>query len=125
VFGIRCRVQANVDIVGLDDGIATGLYRIAQEAVTNALRHAAPSTIGIQLAVRHASASLRIEDDGRGIADLAKRAAGLGLQIMTLRARRMGARLEVRPRPAGGTAVICLLTDRRQNARGADVPDPL
>jgi two-component system, LuxR family, sensor kinase FixL len=109
VFGVRCRVQAQVDVRGLDASIATTLYRIAQEAVTNALRHARASEIVLCLQISAAGASLRILDDGLGIASPAERPDGLGLQIMALRARRLGGRLEVRAEPAGGTAVVCVV----------------
>lgn len=112
VFGVRCRVECDVDIARLDAGTATGLYRIAQEAVTNALRHARAGEIVLSMKVTSEGATLRIRDDGRGIQAPAARPVGLGLQIMALRARRLGGRLEVGAGAAGGTLVACVIPPR-------------
>lgn len=126
VFGVDCRVEANVDISGLDDGTATALYRIAQEAVTNALRHADAGGIRISLRVSAQGASLHIHDDGCGIAPASQRLGGLGLQIMALRARRIGGRLDVRAGRTVGTTVSCVVPHRAvQGVRGVDAADPL
>ena len=106
VFGVRCRVDAHVEKT-VDAAVATALYRIAQEAVTNALRHAQAIEIVLSLRITASEASLVVRDDGIGIAVPAERPGGLGLQIMTLRARRVGGRLDVAGQPAGGTRVTC------------------
>jgi signal transduction histidine kinase len=83
------------------------LYRIAQEALHNALRHAAAGSIEVGLAARNGSAVLMVSDDGRGFdptapPDAARR---LGLASMRERARAVGGRFEVAARPGGGTTV--------------------
>jgi signal transduction histidine kinase len=79
------------------------LLRIAQEAVSNARKHAAAQNLWVTVTVAPPRAVLRVEDDGTGIASNAR--AGFGLDIMRERAARLGARLAVSPRQPHGTCV--------------------
>jgi signal transduction histidine kinase len=83
------------------------LYRIAQEAISNALKHARCRQIDVSLAVRGSLLELLIRDDGAGydISSL-EQAAGIGLQTMRFRAARAGGALDVRSRPGHGTTVL-------------------
>lgn len=81
-------------------------FRIAQEALTNVLRHARAGRVRLQLACDDRELHLRIEDDGRGIA--ADHRAGLGLITMRERARQAGGRLELDSRP-GRTRIDAVL----------------
>jgi signal transduction histidine kinase len=83
------------------------LYRIAQEAITNAMKHARAATVEVRLDVDPNAIRLRVLDDGVGPPDPAVKSAGLGLQTMRDRAAAIGARLSVVARHEGGTAVIC------------------
>jgi PAS domain S-box-containing protein len=127
VFGVRCHTDA-AEVRGLDAATATALYRIAQEAVTNALRHAKAREIAIGVECSAGDLTLQVRDDGVGIGRPAS-AAGLGLQLMALRARRLGGRLEVHPGAAGGTEVVCVIpvpTLQKSRAIGVDdAPDPV
>lgn len=87
---------------------ATSLYHIAQEACTNALRHARPTRIDLRLRRDAAGVALEVEDDGVGIRD--DTPEGLGRRIMRNRARVIGARLTVRPVEPRGTLVRCVLS---------------
>jgi signal transduction histidine kinase len=82
-------------------------YRIAQEALHNALRHGDASAVSVGLRARNGSVVVEVVDDGRGFDPAAPGAAGqrLGLASMRERARAAGGRLEVRSRPGGGTTV--------------------
>lgn len=91
-----------------DQIAATNLYRIAQEAVQNALRHSGAGRIEIGLGMDETAITLSVRDDGRGI-DQPTRNGGLGLDIMRYRANSMGASLDIAPAPGGGTAVTCML----------------
>jgi signal transduction histidine kinase len=94
----------------LDDLIvSTHLYRIAQEAVNNALRHAGATNIVIGLAEVTEGAELSIEDNGRGFTAKGERKAGMGLEVMRHRARLIGAQLSVDSRRGHGTRIVCLL----------------
>jgi len=90
--------------------MATHLFRIAQEAVNNALKHGRPTAISISLIAASGQLTLTIEDDGCGIsAGSAGTLAGMGLHIMRYRARAIGGSLSVDPQPKGGTSVSCRL----------------
>jgi signal transduction histidine kinase len=88
--------------------VATNLYRIAQEAVQNAMRHAAPRNIEIELASDDQCIHLSVSDDGSGFSGKST-SEGMGLEIMAYRARAIRAALAVRRRMAGGTEVACKL----------------
>jgi signal transduction histidine kinase len=85
------------------------LYRIAQEAVTNAVRHSGAHGISITLARKDGETALSIEDDGTGLSSEAMQADGMGLRTMRYRAELVGGKLEVGPGPSGGTRVVCRL----------------
>jgi signal transduction histidine kinase len=85
------------------------LFRIAQEAVNNALKHAAPSEIRIGLEQNEGRLVLEIEDDGSGLDESQPAADGLGLRVMRYRARLIGAVLEAGTAAAGGTCIRCTL----------------
>ena len=101
------------------------LFRIAQEAVQNALKHANARRIEIQLALEGPELKLTVSDDGSGIADAPGSAGGHGTHSLRYRAGAIGGRLTVGPRPGGGTIVACSVPnqagDQAQDdpARGA------
>ncbi len=80
------------------------LLRIAQESIGNARKHAQARNLWVRLVVDPPYARLVVEDDGTG-AGPGPRPGGFGLEIMQERATRLGARLTIGPRPAGGTRV--------------------
>jgi signal transduction histidine kinase len=86
---------------------ATHLYRIAQEAVNNALKHSGAGLIEISLFREEGNTVLAVSDDGRGLAGGAK-PGGMGLNIMRYRAGMIGAELEIGPGREGGTVVRCV-----------------
>ncbi len=87
----------------------THLYRIAQEALQNALKHAGARRVVIRLAVRPATVMLEILDDGRGIRRDEARGSGFGTNTMRYRSSAIGGLLSVRPGAEGGTVVSCLV----------------
>jgi signal transduction histidine kinase len=105
--GIRCSAEVSGRPVDEDKAVSIHLYRIAQEALNNAVKHAAASTIAIRFATRGDCFELTIQDDGRGIAS-DPRGGGMGLHIMDYRARAIGARLDIAPGKDGGTCVRCV-----------------
>jgi two-component system sensor histidine kinase NreB len=92
-----------------DTNVATQLYRIAQEAVTNAVRHSGAHRITIGLSRAGARLELSVEDDGKGLPEDLDGRRGLGLGTMTFRARLIGANLEFTARPGGGVRFSCTL----------------
>ncbi len=109
VFEVPCPLLTEGDVRVADNVVATHLFRIAQEAVNNALKHANPSEVTVRLAREEGALHLRIEDSGSGI-DLvtAAQSTGLGLRAMRYRAALIGAVLRIVP-AAGGTVVSVAL----------------
>lgn len=92
---------------GRDSRQDAEVLRIAQEALHNALRHAAARRISVRLRARAEGVALEVADDGDGFhpQDAELRATHLGLTSMEERARRLGGRLEIRSEPGAGTTV--------------------
>ena len=110
--GVICRFHEIGDTTLDNPEAATQLYRIAQEAVRNSLRHAAPRQIEIALEGHADAVSLTVSDDGRGLPPPAQRGSGMGLRIMSHRATYAGGALNVSPHPRQGTVVQCRLPFR-------------
>jgi signal transduction histidine kinase len=86
---------------------ASHLFRIAQEAVNNALKHAVPGEIRIGLRHQAGRLVLEVEDDGDGMPETLPPGAGMGLQVMRHRAHLLGGSLVLTAAPAGGTLMRC------------------
>ena len=110
LFNIRCRFVCEEPILIYDVSVATHLYRIAQEALNNAVRHGKPKSIEIALHEDGGAVELRIADDGAGIDADAGAKQGLGLSIMQYRARMIDGTLHIGRGAAAGTVVSCSLT---------------
>ena len=95
------------DVLINDNNVALNLYRIAQEAADNAIRHGGTQHLRILLASEHGVLRLSIIDNGRGFADAGKPGPtpGMGIKIMKYRARQLGASLHFLRRPEGGVEV--------------------
>lgn len=91
---------------------ALHIYRISEEAVANAVKHAKASNISIGLAVLDGHAILEIGDDGKGMGKKLK-TQGMGLRNMRYRADVIGGKLTIEPRDGGGTCVRCRLPFRK------------
>jgi PAS domain S-box-containing protein len=115
---IECRFECPAPVQVGNNKSATHLYRIAQEATTNAIRHARPQHIDVSLAEGPDAVVLRVFDDGVGIGRVPLNGNGLGLRIMRHRANLIGAQLTVAPLRDGGTEVVCTL------AKGAPHAEP-
>lgn len=90
----------------IPDDVANHIYRIAQEALGNAMRHARASRISITLGTTDDTLELLVRDDGRGIGEKALHAPGLGRRIMTYRAQMIGGSVNWVAAPDGGTDVV-------------------
>lgn len=91
----------------LNPELANHLYRIAQEAVRNAVRHGQARSIRLHLATLRAKVRLSITDDGTGMPVDAMDAAGMGLKIMCYRARILGGDVSFEPVAPNGTRIVC------------------
>ena len=115
---VTCEVEAAA-ATGLDPLVAEHLYRIAQEALTNAMRHAGAGQVVLRLRRAGAHLELRVEDDGRGVPAGADLGAGLGLKIMRARAELIHGRLAIGSRAGGNGAVVTCLCDAGGGAHAA------
>lgn len=124
VFGVTCRLVGGEQAEIPDELVATQVYYIIQEAVTNALKHARCRQIEISAGRNGDRLVVRIADDGVGIAGKPRQSAGLGLKTMSHRARVIHASLKVGAGEPGGTVVelalpLGALAGQAPNAAGA------
>jgi PAS domain S-box-containing protein len=110
--GITCSFEEDGGVLALSSERSMHLYRIAQEALTNATRHAQATQIRITLSSRDDRCRLTIHDNGSGFQETRGKdeqgnASGMGLHIMRYRADMIGARLDVASTSGGGTTITC------------------
>lgn len=106
LFDVSCVLTAD-RAASLPDDVATQLYYMAQEAVTNAVKHGKAGNITLALRATGDTTTLAVEDDGMGFPADGERAQGMGLHIMRYRAGIIDGSLDIRRRPDGGTVVLC------------------
>lgn len=104
---IACHFTCRSPVLVPDINVATHLYRIAQEAVNNAVKHSETKVIDLKLTHQKDLLTLTIRDQGRGIPVSAKKSSGMGLRVMKYRADLIGATLEVNSHARQGTEIIC------------------
>lgn len=107
--GIECRFSVKGNLQACENSRVTHLFRIAQEAVNNAVKHASPDLIEIRLETNDDGLLLSVYDDGVGFPSEIE-SSGMGLNIMKYRAKTIGATLEIHPDPKSGTVVTCEIT---------------
>jgi PAS domain S-box-containing protein len=108
IFHASCSFACGEPVLVRDNRAATQLYRIAQEAVGNAIKHSHADHIEISLSSRAGRIVLLIHDNGIGIPDHSPgRGTGLGLLTMAHRARMLGGQITIGPGRFGGTLVEC------------------
>ena len=105
-INVRCEADDTLDR-GLESVNALHLYRIAQEAVTNAAQHGTAGQVFIELRCDGERGLLRIEDNGDGFNPSVQQSKGLGLRIMHYRAQMMAGSLRIESARARGTVVSC------------------
>ncbi|WP_422316849.1 ATP-binding protein [Prosthecobacter sp.] len=103
--GVRCVFECPAHIPEISEAAACNLYRIAQEGVNNALKHADAGEIRIGLESRDGLIVLEIDDDGCGLPEVPLKGGGIGFRIMQHRTEMMGGRMEHGAPPAGGTRI--------------------
>lgn len=107
IFRVRCRFRGNDTVRVGDAAVSTHLYRIAQEAISNAIRHGGADDIAISLSAEADEAVLSVTDNGSGFAEPKKESHGMGMRIMKYRAGMIGGTFNVRPANGGGVLVSC------------------
>jgi PAS domain S-box-containing protein len=107
LFAVNCCFECEQAVLIHDDATATHLYRIAQEAVNNAIKHGHAANISIRLGRGETEGTLAVRDDGAGIDRTPAPHAGVGLHIMNYRAGMIGGTLDIRREQPRGTSVTC------------------
>jgi PAS domain S-box-containing protein len=113
--GIAVTAECPESVELPDHATATQLFRIAQEAVSNAVRHGRPQQIRLTLLAEPSGLGLHIKDNGIGIRRGSEAGNGLGLRIMQYRAGQIGGVLQIGPSRGGGTVVSCILPGSNGN----------
>lgn len=107
LFGVHCHFDCE-EIVRFDNhAAATHLFRIVQEAVSNAIKHGRAGKISIQLRQEPRQLRLRVSDDGVGFSGKLSAGSGMGLRIMQTRIGMVGGALTIERNPGAGVSVIC------------------
>lgn len=108
LFHVTCRLVCERPFPRFHHEAEAHLFRIAQEAVNNAITHGRADRIDIDISCKDRQGLLRVRDDGVGLPQESHQADGIGLHTMAYRARLIGGSLEVRRRTARGTVVCCV-----------------
>ncbi len=118
LFNVECRFDADSDVSVPNHAVATHLFRLAQEAVSNAIKHGKAKRISIHLKADPGRLYLAVNDSGRGMPAEIPNPKGMGLRIMQSRVGMIGGTLTIERNAGGGTSVIC-------SAPNNSVPDKM
>lgn len=119
VFNISCDLRCKDSVLIHDNTVATHLFYIAQEAVQNAVKHSMAERITIDLVSDDGVIAIVVTDNGIGMKD-AMSTNGLGLRIMSQRAKMIGGSIKIKQNPEGGSIIKCCVRDsiRKEIAYG-------
>jgi len=118
-YGVRAHFNTSLEEpLTLEDGAATHLYRIAQEAFTNAIRHGRVTQLVIDLATADGTLTLSVQDNGRGF-DERNAGNGMGMKLMRYRAQMLGGDVSIENNEGGGVTVRCICPHRAPPAGDA------
>lgn len=109
LFGVACTLATTGEIPLDDANQVTHLFRIAQESVSNAVKHGHATRIDIHLKGTDHYVQLRVDDNGTGFPEDWDEQGGLGVRIMQFRAGLIGATLEISGSDSGGARILCTL----------------
>jgi len=112
-MGVTCRFRCGKSVSVKNLVEAKQIYRIVQEAITNAVRHGKAKNINIKLRLTNRGTILSIENDGMDFPKVSPRGKGLGLKIMKYRTDLIGGSLDIRKGDKGGTIVTCVFPNGR------------
>lgn len=119
MFQVQCTFRCARPVLIRENATATNLFRIAQEAVSNAIKHGRATEIEISLTASPERVLLSIKDNGIGIASDRPSSNGMGLRIMNRRAAVSGGKLSIQRNETGGTTAVCTI----ENPKEVLVPD--
>ena len=104
---VACEFRRGAPVTLHDNNIATNLFRIAREAVNNAIRHGRANAVAITLSSDSHIVELEVRDNGAGLPADFNTGSGLGMRMMQYRAQMLGATLQIEPLPEGGVRTLC------------------
>ena len=110
LYGMDCRFACPAPVLVHSHSAANHLYRIAQEAVNNSMKHAKSTRVHLRLAAAGQKITLSVRDNGVGFHPQTDPGRGMGLQVMQYRANAIGGSLHIRQTPRGGTEAVCTVT---------------
>ncbi len=123
LFYVDCSFRAHGDVAIAEEIVASQVYYIVQEAMTNSLKHAKCKKIDIRLERDGDGITAIIEDDGTGIPSLEERREGLGLTTMNYRARMIGGKIAVERGNTHGTRITLTFPAAGKNLMGEVEPN--
>jgi len=123
MFQVACRFECDPPVPAQDQAVTTHLFRIAQEAISNAIKHGKATHILIRLTQQRGKLVLVVSDNGSGFPAAVQKQQGMGLRIMQSRAGMIGGTLVAENNPAGGARIVCIVVlnagaRQKTNARG-------
>lgn len=113
--GVEITRNIDTGTARLNPSIEIAAYRIVQEALTNALKHAGATTINVNLRLEKGSLSLEVRDNGRGLSNLRESNSGLGLSSMRQRVLLLGGEFRLTSEPPSGTTLLATLPAQPAN----------
>lgn len=119
LFRVSCHFECDSPVLIRDAATSGHLYRITQEAVSNAVKHGKSKNIIVQLETLDDGIVLRITDDGIGLPTERNHSEGMGLRIMAHRTSIIGGTFDARRDGAGGTVISCALRHPRKSSRAS------
>ena len=117
IFHVACRCDFDEPVSIPDHSAATHLFRIAQEAVSNAIKHGKAGRVAISLRKARGRVVLKISDNGTGMPRQPAQNKGMGLRIMQSRASMIGGTMAIEPNGGGGVDVTCAVPEKRANSK--------
>lgn len=111
LFGVECQIYTEVQSLMPDLNKAAQVYRIAQEAIENAIKHGEARKITVRLAKENGHVNLTVQDDGKGFPKALTKSRGMGLQIMKYRAGMLAGSFDIKRGARKGTVVTCSFPD--------------
>jgi PAS domain S-box-containing protein len=114
---VPCKFKTPQFVSVYDNSSAVHLYRIAQEALNNAVKHGKATEVTMSLSTNNGQITLVIEDNGIGIPENADKVKGMGLRVMNHRAAIIGATVTIESRPQAGTTVTCVFENKSPNKK--------
>jgi signal transduction histidine kinase len=111
--GVKCHFKCARGVRVPNDTVALHLYRVAQEAITNAVKHSDAKNVLISLDRDSKHICVSVQDDGKGFVPGKRQKKGLGLHMMRYRASALGGELRIERRRSSGMDITCVIPVKR------------